>query len=241
MFPKPRHSIAAILALVVGLWATPARADVFTVDWDVVPHEFREVAFDNSPYYDCSGSHYSTRLCQWMWDTGLSLDKFELFDSFYDDRFFEGGVADLEERIGPQSGVLRIAPQCKAGLGPCFESFTPLTLTMYGYSFGPPPNLFVLSSRDGLVKTSDDSVPIVFAGSAWQDLDWIEVGFYLPSFCGDDEPPEGTEEICRSPFNDKALSIEELTFEAVPVPEPGLLSLFAAGALGVGVRRWRRS
>ena len=75
MSSQTRHSIAAILALVVGLWAAPAYADLFTVDWDVVPHEERELFYDDSPFYDCNGSHYANRLCSSLWDTGLALDK----------------------------------------------------------------------------------------------------------------------------------------------------------------------
>ena len=78
-----------------------------------------------------------------------------------------------------------------------------------------------------------------FAGSDWQNLDWIEVGFYLPQICEDD-PPEGTETLCSGNY-EKALEIQDLTFEAVAVPEPALLSLIAAGALGAGVRRRYRS
>ena len=239
MSSQTRHSIAAILALVVGLWAAPAYADLFTVDWDVVPHEERELFYDDSPFYDCNGSRYANRLCSSLWDTGLALDKLTLSVDFYDDVFVEGIVEERESSIGPWSGVLQISPECKKGLGPCFESFTPLTLALYGYSFGPPANLFVLSSRGGLVKTADDSVPIVFGGSEWQNLDWIQVGFYIPQIC-EDGPSEEDEELCR-PNTVNALALGALTFEADAVPEPGLLSLLAAGALGLGARRRYRA
>ena len=230
MAPKARHSIAAILAFVVGVWAAPARAAVFTVDWDVVPHEAGELAFDDSPYYECSGVHYTARLCQWLWDTGLTLEG-TVF-SFYDDKWFDGfGFGDTSLT----DTVQRVRPECKAGLAPCFEVFTPLTLTISGHGIDLLPNLFVVSSKGGVVLApSADLESIDFAGSAWQDVEWFDVGFYLPGICDEEEPPGG--QVCN-PSTEKALVIEDLRFEAVP--EPALVWLLAAGALAAGVRRRR--
>lgn len=234
MFPKRRRSIAAIFGVIVALSAAPARADVFTVDWDVVPHDNTDIQYGDSPRYDCSGNFYTARFCSSLWDTGLTLEA-TLF-SFYDDKWVDSfGVAEQESSIG--GGVQRIRPECKAGLSPCFDSFTPQTLRITGVSMAPPsPNLFVISSRGGLVKlpSINGLASIDFVGAAWQDLAWIEVGFYIPDICLTD------------PFDDscnlnveKALIVEDLTFAAAP--EPGLLALLAAGALGVGVRRRSRA
>ena len=235
MFPKRRRTIAAIFGVVVALSAVPARAALITVDWDVVPHDDRELVFDDSPYYDCSGSRYPDRLCRSLWDTGLTLEATRF--SFYDDKWFDGyGIGEWESSIF--GGVQRIRPECKAGLSPCFDSFTPQTLRIAGLSYdrSPSPNLFVLSSRGGLVKLPSLSglASVDFVGGAWQDLTWIEVGFYLPEICETD--PGNV--VCM-PHTEKALIVEDLTFAAVP--EPGLLSLLAAGALGIGVRRRYRA
>lgn len=235
MFPKRRRTIAAIFGVVVALSAVPARAALITVDWDVVPHDNTEIQFGDSPHYDCSGSHYADRLCHSLWDTGLTLEATRF--SFYDDKWFDGyGIGERESSI--LQGVQRIRPECKAGLSPCFDSFTPQTLRIAGLSYdrSPSPNLFVLSSRGGLVKLPSLSglASVDFVGGAWQDLAWIEVGFYLPEICETDPFEVGCD-----PGTEKALLIEDLTFAAVP--EPGLLSLLAAGALGIGVRRRYRA
>ena len=115
--------------------------------------------------------------------------------------------------------------------------FTPLTLRISGFSDGAPlPNLFVTSSKGGLllVPSADYLTSLDFAGNAWQEIEWLDVGFYLPQVCDEEEPPD--EQACN-PDTEKALVIEDLRFEAVP--EPALLSLLVAGALSVAVRRRR--
>jgi len=238
MAPKPRRSIPALLALVVALSATPARADLFTVDWDVVPHDNTVIQHGDSPFYDCDGSQYENRLCYSLWDTGLALER--VLFSFYDDRFYDGyGSGDTSGE-----SVFAIAPVCKAGLSPCFDLFTPVTLRISGLSMSveTAPNLFVLSSRGGRIDlpSQDGQATINFVGlgSEWENLGSLELGFYLPAECDDAEPPEDV--IC-SPETEKGLAVDDLTFEADAVPEPALLSLLAAGALGVGVRRRYRS
>jgi hypothetical protein len=229
---NPRHSIAALVALVVALWAAPTHASMFTVDWDVVPHDDQELAFDDSPYYQCSGVFYTARLCQSLWDTGLTLEA-TLF-SFYDDKWFDGyGIGDTDFT----DTVQRIRPECKTGLTPCFDVFTPTTLTISGDSNGAPlPNLFVTSSKGGLLLAPSAGylTALDFSGSAWQDIQWLEVGFYLPEICDGEDPPD---DVC-TPYTEKALVIETLQFEAVP--EPALVSLLATGALALAVRRRRR-
>jgi len=230
MSPRPRHSIAAIAGLAVALWAAPAHAGLFTVDWDVVPHDDQELAFDNSPYYDCSGVSYTARLCQSLWDTGLTLEA-TLF-SFYDDKWFDGyGFGDTSF----DDAVQRIRPECKTGLAPCFDVFTPVTLRISGYTNSSQlPNLFVTSSKGGLLlaPSADYLTSLDFVGSAWQGIEWLEVGFYLPAVCDDEDPPD--DDVC-DPDTEKALVIEDLQFEAVP--EPALLSLLVAAGLVAARRR----
>ena len=234
-------SLSRVLIPIAGLilsslGASAARAAPIVVDWDVVPHDNQEVHFGDSPYYECDGDVYTARLCQSLWDTGLTLEA-TLF-SFYDDKWFDGlGIAEAESTI--LGGVQRIRPECKAGLDPCFGSFTPLTLRIEGlYNSGIPPNLFVISSRGGLVKVPSviGLTSIDFAGDAWRELDWLEVGFYLPEICEGNDPPD--DELMCNPSTEKALVIQDLTFDAVPrVPEPASLALLATGALGVLARR----
>lgn len=241
----PRSRVVTLIAgvIVSCLGISTVMAAPTTADWDVVPHEPHETAFDNSPYYQCEGVFYSARYCQWLWDTGLTLE--ETLFSFYDDKWFDGyGLGEPESFIF--SGVQRIRPECKTGLGPCFDSFTPVTLGMWGeFNSGIPPNLFVISSRGGLVKLPSQSglALVDFVGDAWHDLAWIEVGFYLPEICEEDTPPDN-EPIC-DPYTEKALVVDHLTFEGHAVPEPALTALLgtaiaaAIGRRAVTARRRR--
>ena len=233
MSPKPRHSIAALVALVVALWAAPTHAALITVDWDVVPHDHGPITFGESPYYECDGSSYGTSLCYSLWDEGLELGRITW--SFYDDKFVDGyGIGEDEGDIGPGlAGGQRISPVCKSGLSPCFDSFTPDTLRIVGLSsLGPDPNIFVLSSKGGLVKLPSLSglASIGLSGSQWTDLDWLEIGFYIAGDCEERECETDTE---------KAFWVEDLSFEGHSVPEPSLIVLIGAGIGAVGRRRYR--
>jgi hypothetical protein len=235
MAPKPRHSIAAILALVVGLWAAPAHAGLITVDWDVAPHDDSSITYGDSPYYECHGSRYANRLCNWLWQDGLELG--EAYWSFYDDRFFD--LVGYDE--GP---VWYISPVCKADLAPCFDLFTPVTLRIDGASLGAAVNLYIASSRGGFrqmpeIDLLNGPAVINFSGDEWKALSFLEIGVYQPDECRDlGEFPEDPPHACVLD-QEHALVIEDLTFS--PVPEPGLLSLVAAGLLGAAVRRRSRS
>ena len=235
MFSQARHSIAAILALVVALWAAPAHAGLMTVDWDVVPHDHTSITYGDSPYYDCHGSTYTNRLCDWLWQDGLELGK--AYWSFYDDRFFD--LVGYDE--GP---VWNISPTCKADLAPCFDLFTPVSLRIEAVSLGAAVNLYIASSRGGFIQMPEIDLlngPAVinFSGDEWKGLTFLEIGVYKPDECLDlGEFPEDPPHACVFD-QEHALVIEDLTFS--PVPEPGLLSLLAAGVLGVAVRRRSRS
>lgn len=239
MSPKPRHRIAAILALVVGLWAAPARAALITVDWDVVPHQDGELAFDNSPYYQCHGSDYPYRLCDWLWQSGMGIDA-DIFYDFFEDKWLDGyGKGEDESDLMAHSGIAAalISPECKSGLGPCFDLFTPSRMRIFGAAnLGPFPNLFIISSAGGLLKlpSLDGLTSIDFVGDEWRNLSWLGYGFYLPAECESDDPPDGLE--C-SVSTEKALILQDLTFE--PVPEPALVWLLAAGVVSAAVRRRR--
>lgn len=212
-------------------WTALAHAAPITVNWDVVPHEDREIEPGESPYYSCQGIQYTNRLCSSLWEHGLELSAAQF--SFYDDKWFDGfGIED--------GGGGIIAPVCLSGLTPCFPTFTPLTLRIEGTSnAGPDPNLFIRSSRGGRMEIPSLSglASIHFAGSEWEDLAWLEFGFYLADECYGGDPPED-EDIC-DPATEKAFVVGDLTFEHPPsVPEPALVTLLAAGFASVG---WRRA
>jgi hypothetical protein len=176
-----------------------------------------------------------------LWDGGLTLEA--VLFSFYDDKWVDGfglGVdeSELSVPITHGLGVQRISPECKPGLSPCFDLFTPRQMRIDGaFDLGPPPNLFITSSGGGLLKlpSLDGIATIDFVGDEWRNLSWLEIGFYLPAACEGDDPPGG--QVC-SPFTEKALILQDLTFE--PVPEPAVTWLLAAGAAGVAARSCRR-
>ena len=236
------HSAARTLAaafLLALFCATPARADLITVDWDVTPHEEGELAFDDSPYYQCHGANYPYRLCDWLWQGGLGIDG-DIHYDFFEDTWLDGyGKGENESWLMPLPGfaAVLISPECKPGLGPCFDLFTPKRMRIWGAEDqGPSPNLFIISSGGGLLKFpslgGNAPLSIDFFGDEWRNLSWLGYGFYLPDVCESDDPPL---DVC-DPNTEKALILEDLTFE--PVPEPAVMWLLAAGALSVAVRRW---
>ena len=219
--------------MVVGLWAAPAHADLITVDWDVVPHAPGEIGLDETPYYVCSGITYGNRSCYSLWEQGLELGA--VLFSFYDDKFYDGTGSDEFEPFFEGDGVFRISPVCKSGLAPCFDTFTPVTLEINGATNGIEagwPNLFILSSRGGLVKLPGGNGPVNFSGSEWEDLSWLEIGFFKPAECFEHED----EFECRD--REQGASVESLTFEAHAVPEPSLIVLIGAGLGAIGRRKY---
>ena len=237
--PRSRVITLVIGVIVSCLGISTVAAVPITVDWDVVPHGAQHIEHGDSPFYECSGDFYSARLCQSLWDEGLELGAISF--SFYDDKFVDGyGVGEEEADIGiGLSGGQRISPLCKTGLPPCFDSFTPVTLRIVGASnLGPDPNLFVISSKGGLVKLPSLSglTSVSLSGSVWEDLSWLEIGFYIADDCEDVECEVATE---------KAFWVEDLTFEGRAVPEPALTAVLgtaiaaAFGRRAVTVRRRR--
>jgi len=239
--PIPRSRVRILLAglIVSSLWVSNAAAALITVDWDVVPHEDGELAFDDSPYYQCHGDDYAYRLCDWLWQGGLQLDADPFYD-FFDDKWLDGygkGENESDLMAHPAVAAALISPECKSGLNQCFDLFTPSRMRIDGAAnLGPLPNLFIISSAGGLLKfpSLNALTSIDFVGDEWRNLSWLGYGFYLPAECESDDPPDGL--VC-SVSTEKALILQDLTFE--PVPEPALVWLLAAGALSVGVRRSR--
>ena len=225
--------LAAIAVCAVLLNVVPASAGVMTVDWDVVPHDDQELEPGDSDRHDCVGAYYSLRDCSWLWDGGLALEATGF--SFYDDKWVDlYGIDD-------GNTVQRIHPECVAGRKPCFDLFTPVTLRISGYEdSGVDPNIFLVSSRGGLelLPSLSGTALVDFSGAAWQDLAWIDIGVYFPDECRSGEPPED-EDVC-DPATERALVVEELTFQPVPdVPEPAIPALLAVAALAVRLRRRR--
>jgi hypothetical protein len=229
-FLRTRVLLAAgFVATTFGM--STAQAGPITVDWDVVPHDDREIHFDDSPRYQCDGDRYAERLCQSLWQGGLELGA-TMF-SFYDDKWFDGyGVTDAP--------VGRIQPVCKAGLRPCFNLFTPIVFRIEGDSnLGPAPNLFLASSSGGYLEfpSVNGVTTINFSGPLWENLAWMDFGFFTPAACQSDDPPDG----CDGQ-TEKALIPQDLTFQPVPdVPEPAAVALLGAGVLSMIARRRRSS
>lgn len=223
-----RLAAVIITIAVASLWGASAHADPITVDWDVVPHEHHDTSDDHSPYYECVGTDFTNRRCHSLWDTGLALEA--VLHSFYDDKFF-----DL---VGFEWGdVWRIRPVCKPTLGPCFDLFTPVTLRMDGPSMGAAVNLSITSSRGGIIRIPEiDLLPhgavVEFSGDEWADLEWLQIGVYIPDEC---ESAGFPDEPHACDFgHEHALQLRELTFE--PVPEPPIVWLLGAAAAGFGAR-----
>jgi len=233
---RVRGWLFVIPCLVIGCGLLPSRvsADPLTVTWDVVPREDGEL--DDTPYYSCTGSEWPERRCQYLWEQGVEL--YAVGALFYDDKWFDGeGFGD------PAEGVMGVRPRCEPALAPCFDTFTPTRLELDGFSEGGPgPNLFVQSSRGGVVKLPGVERPTVvdFTGSQWLSIEWLEVGFYLPAECEWVDPPV---DVNCDAGDFKAFVIDSLTFEpdVESVPEPSLIVLLATGLVGLVGRRRARS
>lgn len=230
---NPVHRIRGwrliVPCLAIGCWLLPATRAVaapVTVTWNVVPHEDGEL--EQTPYYSCTGSRWPDRRCEYLWDQGV-----ELYgsggESFWDDKWFEGywGMA--------------VRPRCEPALAPCFDTFTPTRLELDAFSeFGHGANLFVQSSRGGVVKLPSVERPTVvdFRGDQWRSIQWLEVGFYLPAECEWDDPPDDVD--CDTGHELQAFVIESLTFEpdVESVPEPSNMVLLATGLVSLVVSRF---
>ena len=151
----------------------------------------------------------------------------------YDDKWFEDlGPGTPESELPVSHAVADILPRCEPGLARCFEAFTPLRLELQGHSMSSAPNLFVMSSRGGLIKIpphADGFAVVDFQGVEWERLARLQVGIFNPTACEAEEPPWYCE---RGPH---AFTVESLSFR--PIPEPALVALLGTGVIGLVGRR----
>jgi len=231
-----RWSAAALVC--ACLWTAPAGAAAITVDWDVVPHAdgFLDEA---TPSYECYGEFYAGRFCRYLWQSGLELFDDGVGVALYDDRFVDATYHDIPESEIPGEGI-EVRPRCESTLAPCFDVFTPLTLQLWAGAIDSfPVNVFVTSSRGGVVKLPDVDgrapVTITFSGAEWTDVDSLFIGMYRPAFCEGQTWPD-IDPACKGRV--LGFYVDSLTFDA-DVPEPGAVALLASGLFAV-VRRYRR-
>jgi hypothetical protein len=155
--------------------------------------------------------------------------------SIFQDKFVEQFNSPTNpESLLPGDPAAIIDVDCKPTIVTCFQSFSPVQLTLAGATMGGLPSLFVQSSKGGLLKLPDVDVnaltTVNFAGPEWEELTALSIGFYFPLACGED-PLTCPREV--------AFSVESLTFQPVGVPEPALVSLLGIAAGGLLHRRSR--
>jgi hypothetical protein len=233
----PLRKTRALLAtafLSAVLWTAPATAAPFTVTWDFGFSNPFEVPA-TTPFYDCSAGWGAGGLkCHWLWEQGLEISSATGVPMYGDGGpFYDAAGHDLpfesEIPLGAGAGLLKIVPECRAGLEPCFDTFTPLNISASVFFSNARGGVFFTSSRGGLV-TAPNGVA-TFTGPEWTDIEWIYVGLYLADECGDILSD------CRG--FERGLDINRLTFDAVPIPEPASVLLLGPALLAL-VRRYRR-
>lgn len=233
--------LPAAAAFVLGLlFALPAGAAPLTATWRVVPHTQPPVLPDPSPRYDCDLWAAGGLICEFLWDEGLELRSetgLPLYgdgEPFYDAFGFD---PPFKSDISPFDQLLSISSSCRAGLEPCFDTFTPRGLTVSLFAEAIPAGLFVISSKGGLVTVpgpgAGQSLAVSFSGDKWTDVTAIGIGLFLPNSCGGPED--------RGRCNESGelnLTVDELRFDVGPVPEPATALLFGAGLIAA-LRRSR--
>ena len=147
--------VLLVVTLLVGLsWVAPAAAETFTATWD---YGLRSEIPDPSPFYDCDFVGSGGLICDWLWDQGLEVSSpsYPMYanPTPYFDAY--GFRLPLESEIGGGDGLLRIVPKCLAGIQPCFDTFTPLSMVADGFFTRAPGGVFFTSSRGGLLTTPD--------------------------------------------------------------------------------------
>ena len=233
--PLRRMRWLAMVALLGLLWVSPAAATSFTATWNVVPNTPPPPAPPPpSPFYDCPTWGGGGLICNWLWDQGLEVSDTSPFLPMYGDSgpFFDAFGDDqlpLESEVTAFSSLLQIVPKCLAGIDPCFDTFTPLSMVAEGYFSWTQGGVFFVSSNGGLLTTSNGLAN--FSGPEWTNITWMGIGLFLPDACGDPESDCVSEE--------QALYIHRLTFDATAVPEPASTLLVGTGLLAL-LRRYRR-
>jgi hypothetical protein len=170
----------AMTLMSLSFWASPAAADLITVDWKVLPAFVEEA--DGSPFYHCNDApgHYDDLQCSYLWQHGLELvgDGVLLFGDKWFDGFRAGAVPEGE--LSPLAGdAALIRPRCEPAFAPCFDTFTPTRLEMDAFTIeAPKTNLFIISSRGAIrkVPSVDGTVIINFGGDEWTAIEWMRIG-----------------------------------------------------------------
>ena len=234
LLPRRTSCLAAVVILVGVTWTSPANAALFEATWN---HHLNagEVPDPNpTAFWDCNFVGAGGLICAWLWDSGLEISSnTEL--PMYSDVFYDAYGSQLPiESFLPDTGLLRIVPECRDGLDPCFSTFTPLSMVADAFTThsDAAAGVFVTSSRGGLVTTFDGLA--TFAGAEWTDIAWMEVGLFYPDAC--DDPESGLD--CGG--GEQGLTVERVRFEA-DVPEPASTLLLGTGLVALMRRRRARA
>ena len=232
-FQRTSRVLLVVTLLVGPSWVAPAAADTFTATWD---YDLRGgVVPDPSPFYDCDFVGSGGLICNWLWDQGLEVRDNPPNSPMYGDGgpFFDafGFHLPLESDVSAGDGLLRIVPKCLAGIQPCFDTFTPLSMVASTHFTRSPGGVFFTSSKGGVLTTSDGLGN--FAGPEWTNIAWMDIGLFVPDAC--DDPESGVD--CDR--GEQGLHVHSLTFDADPIPEPASVVLLGTGLLALA-RRYRR-
>ena len=223
-------------ALFVGLFVVP-HADgspitaTYTATWTAAANAGDPPA--PSPFYDCPGWAGGGLICQWIWDQGLEVSSLTALPMYGDDGpFYDALGTPLP--VGPGGGyVLGIRVNCRPGLEPCINTFTPRSIDVDLENQRGAVRISFLSSQGGLVTAGPGLVN--FVGAEWTDITSIWIGLFRPDECGDPD----TELDCTRD-GELGLYVRSLTFDATAVPEPASVLLMCTGLLAV-LRRYRRA